>query len=148
MKRFMILAVMAITAISFTGCGTIKVPYRVLSHAVDYGRYYDENFFISESNSVSFEYEPAGTILVSIQPGYEVLGERNGYTQYGKDRKLVSEYDVLDQVKQECEQIGANGIINLKISYGNMATSLSQWDGTTTESATTITVTGMAIKRK
>lgn len=150
MKKILL---MAIALVLFAGCA--KTPYTVLSKTVDYSSYCKDGFFITESNSVGFDYEPVGKVVVRISSGYEVLGAENAgrnrsrshYVKYSKHPKLVTEKDVLDQIRRECEEMGGNGIINLSISYSVITTKKNVISNTPMETADIITVSGMAIKK-
>jgi uncharacterized protein YbjQ (UPF0145 family) len=118
-----------IAAISFGLTGCITKRYAEYSGTL----YYDEfdDFFITESNSVSFDYEPIGSVTAIAESGY-------------LKRKYIraTANDALRVLYNEAEKNGANGIINLKITYnweydkyGNMI------------SLSSIAVTGMAIRK-
>src|SRR5690606_19343858 len=57
----------------FASCATNKMalpePYTTVS-IVDYKFYTERGFFITESNSVSFEYTPVSSIVVKSVPGF------------------------------------------------------------------------------
>lgn len=68
--------------------------------------------------------------------------------KYSKNPKKVTVYDVLDEIKSECEKLGANGIINLSLEYHGAITRQSAIDGAVLEAYPAITARGMAIKKK
>lgn len=117
----------AIISFGLTSC--MFKPYIVYSEI----SYYDEfeGFFITESNSVSFEYEPVGSITAMVE---------NGFLK-GKYIK-ASTKDALRILYNEAEKSGANGIINLKFSY--------VWEHDKNSNITTlkgVIATGMAINK-
>lgn len=126
---------------------------------VDYSSYYDEGFFISESNSVNFDYKPVGSVFTVVKGNYLVEREynrnrsgnssvidvrsnksprqksnRNSWKSYATQDYNI--YDALDEVVMECKKKGADGIINIKILFTN---DKKYGDG--------YEITGMAIKR-
>lgn len=139
-----------------TSCLTTSVvqkPYQVKSVAIDYSKYTQNGFFITESPSVSFDYTPIGSVTVEISSGYEVLEETkdaNGRPQikYG-ELKTPSIYDALDELQKKCREMGANGVLNLKVSIGTITVqSIAGAYGTTNNTeAVKVTVSGMAVKR-
>ncbi len=143
----MILPFAAIACLTFAGC--TFVPYFSSVTSVDYSRYNNENFYITEANSVSFAYDPVGSVEVVMRSGYKgVYNETSRTTTYSKEPTLVSVYDVIDGVKKECENLGADGVINFKLSFDRVATQYSVWNGAELETGMMVTATGMAIKRK
>ena len=145
MKKILF-SLLALTLLS--GCGSIKTTFLSLSNVVDYQKYHEQGFFITEANSVSFEYDPIGSVLVTMRPGYEVTKSARGYLSYSKNPRMITEYDVLDELKKEVETLGGNGVINIKVLYETSRIEASAWDASVLKQGTTITVTGMAIKRK
>ena len=85
----------------------------------------NNNFFMSESNSVSFDYQPIGSVRSLVTSGYE----RNKFIK-------VTPEEALQVLYMEAEKNGANGIINLKIEY--------HYSKGTIEA---VSASGMAIKR-
>lgn len=102
-------------SIILTGCGpTAQYIERV--DFLDYSEYSKEGFFITESNSVSFDYIPLGSIAVYMYAGeggnwYLV----NGVMRY-KSNSLPYPGRALELAVSESKRIGGNAIINLKIS--------------------------------
>jgi hypothetical protein len=103
MKKIFVLMAMAIVSLGLTGCFT---PRYVESSAILYYNNF-KNFFISESNSVSFEYKPVGNVSAIVKSGF-----------IKRKWSLASEEDALRLLYDEAKRNKANGIINLKISYG------------------------------
>lgn len=131
-----------------SSCTTIK--YFEYATNIDYSKYYNTDFFITESNSVSFDYIPISSVSVEIVSGDIVAGERppmiikeNVYNpEWGKYKQGIykeADYsDVLSKIVDECKKYKANGVINLKFitkrgEYGKVLS---------------IYASGMAINRK
>lgn len=125
--KLLTLSVLCISSVSCTPKFSSKVYY------TDYQRYSDAGFFITESNTVSFDYVPVGSVVVRQTAGVmsdtEIISqnvpEKRGYDElYGeleKKRhsnswKLPSDYTALDAVYKVAKEQNADGIINLKIT--------------------------------
>lgn len=96
------------------------------SYSIDLSRYNSSGFFITESNSVSFDYSPIC-----------LMGTQGGGKQY-IDKKLtkLSLDEVFNKFVDDCKSKGADGVINIKISQNYSASENSFY------------ISGMAIKRK
>ena len=139
-----------------TGCSVQKMPYLETSSFVDYSTYAQKGFFITESNSVSFEYKPIGSIMVKVENGYEVLSvDKNefsidnisgqtkvSYKQKLGDYKIATINDALDLIYKKSIEQKADGIINIKIEP------IISPNPYQTNTITGYFVSGMAIKRK
>ncbi len=129
------------------GCASIKPVYEVKTYIIDYSGYVENGFFITESPFVSFEYSPVASIEVKVEDGYqtrEVVAAPNGYYSNHYDHiKEANVYDALDELQNKCKELGANGLMNLKLNVNykdfpqNSGKVITQ---------TIITVSGMAIK--
>ncbi len=145
--KLITLSVLCISSVSCTPKFSSKVYY------TDYQRYSDAGFFITESNTVSFDYVPVGSVVVRQTAGVmsdtEIISqnvpEKRGYDElYGeleKKRhsnswKLPSDYTALDAVYKVAKEQNADGIINLKITMPEV------------NNADIIELSGMLIKRK
>lgn len=145
--KLLTLSVLCISSVSCTPKFSSKVYY------TDYQRYSDAGFFITESNTVSFDYIPVGSVVVRQTAGVmsdtEIISqnvpEKRGYDElYGeleKKRhsnswKLPSDYTALDAVYKVAKEQNADGIINLKITMPVV------------NNADIIELSGMLIKRK
>ncbi len=104
--------------------------YTENAYVIDYTKY--RGIFITEANSVSFEYEPVGSIVASIGSGYD----RRKYITASAD-------DALYVLCEEARKHRANGIINLKITYEWEIVKNSYGQSKT---LTGVVATGMAIK--
>ena len=145
--KLLTLSVLCISSVSCTPKFSSKVYY------TDYQRYSDAGFFITESNTISFDYVPVGSVVVRQTAGVmsdtEIISqnvpEKRGYDElYGeleKKRhsnswKLPSDYTALDAVYKVAKEQNADGIINLKITMPEV------------NNADIIELSGMLIKRK
>ena len=160
MKRLIFIAV---TITLLHGC---MIPYVVISSSIDYKKYSDAGFFITESNSVNFEYDPISSVYSFANSGYIKGNSKSPINKnddlYGnyedrsdldkserKSRKEVrnkfisaSPEDALHGLYVRAVESGADGIINLKIQpvlsgFKYMSKPIYNY-----------TATGMAIKRK
>ena len=114
-------------------CVTIPKPqhYTIVGH-VDYRPYSEKGFFITESNSVNFDYTPVSTIVIKSVPGYLPEGRKpkidprsnnDMYSVPGQEdikpnddgHISVTVKSVLDMLYQKAVEAGANGIINLEV---------------------------------
>lgn len=144
MKKYLLLLIAFPLLI---GCVSVpKYPYIKTSSVIDYSEFAKRGFFITEANSVSFDYTALGSVSSKVSGGYEVISETRRmdmkddvYSQtksgakikYGKYIPAYIE-DALDAIHNQSIEIGANGVINLRITYPDNET---------------VVVTGMAIKR-
>lgn len=148
MKKLNVL--IAAAALIMSGCSPIiRTPEEFSSGITDYSIFAKKGFFITESNSVNFEYQPIGSVYVKQQAGYEVLSNTAKQKVYSDDvtggqltkdfntMKIGSTFIPLDinrglkEIYIQSEKAGSNGIINLKITH---------WNGG-------YSITGMAIKK-
>ena len=98
---------------------------------LDYSEYSKNGFFITESNSVSFDYTPLATVVVTMQRRVdEEWVYVNGTMCRSENRPTAAK--VLNKAVEEAKQLGANALINLKLEPLN---------------TTGIMLTGMAIKK-
>ncbi|MDR1984271.1 MAG: hypothetical protein LBQ28_05545 [Prevotellaceae bacterium] len=148
-----ILVVFVFTAL-FVACSTIMPRYSIISGTIDYSYFTKKGFFITESNSVSFEYTPVGSVFTTIysgetnETGKRELVVKDDFYPYkiyitSKKWKSADVDDALLEIYNQALNIGANGIINLKIQN---ITSSQQINGQSI-SCDGITVSGMAIKK-
>lgn len=136
----------------FTSCA-IKHPYLRYSSAIDFSKITRTGFFITESNSVSFPYDPVGSISAAVESGYEILGERNLSRDdiYGSSKKFkygayknAEVEDAISELIESARKMGADAIINLQIVYN---APISNKYGVIL-SPSSYVVSGMAVKRR
>jgi hypothetical protein len=152
MKKLLSLCLVAL----ITSCSTYKVIYNASSGCIDYSTYTEKGFFITESNSVSFDYKTMGSLYVEISYGYEKLSEKsktyvdvNGikktktYIKTGNWINATSKI-ALDSMYNKSLSLNANGIINLQTKYFPATFN----NNNIMVTGDKIIITGMAIKIK
>lgn len=100
-------------------CSTVK--YGTYSSMIDFRYYMDKGFFITQSNSVSFDYEPIGYVQAFSYSGvddkakkkYKKDYEQSFYANEGWREANI--YDAIEGLYNECLKNGANGVIDLKM---------------------------------
>lgn len=150
MKKILFISLITLL---LSSCATLKPPYSRFSNTVDFSEYTRKGFFITESNSVSFNYNPLGSLTSVVQGGYEVLGREaisSNDEVYGVNAKVTygefipaSIDDALDELYNSARELGANGIINFKLTYYP-----SEYEKNVLVRHSSYVVSGMAIKRK
>ena len=147
MKRLVLLF---ISAYLLTGCSTLRMPVQQYSSSIDYSKYLEKGFFITETKSVSFEYKPIASVYSVFKTGYEISNKQpsgnkddvfTGATPAVKTtNRIVSATisGVVEELYNKARSIGANGIVGLEIRNVNEGTGII---GSGYEAS------GMAIKR-
>ncbi|MFZ4800357.1 MAG: hypothetical protein ACOYMA_22905 [Bacteroidia bacterium] len=136
----------ALVLFFFSGCYTPPHFYSLKSNIISYAKYSDKGFFITESNSVNFEYVTIGNITTESTTGYV---DKNNKIVDSKDRRYDSAVnyrvanleDAFEKLFEDALKAGANGVINVKMNYistsgSGYITYPSKW-----------MLTGMLIKR-
>lgn len=152
MKKYLVFILL--TAL-LSSCVLVKHPYNRYSTVVDFEKYTSQGFFITESNSVSFDYEPLGSLSAIIESGYEVIGTKGDQTDdvYYHTRSSNNKYgdyisatidDVVEDLVFAAADVGADGLINLKTEY--VSGTYDKYGNVLRPSM--YIATGMAIKRK
>lgn len=120
MKKILLL----LTIITLSSCGR---SYYIQNESIDYNKYTQEGFFITEASAVPFDYTPVASVYTFVYSG----------VQKGK-WKRATYIDGINAIYNDSKQKGANGIINLKydVTYDK--------DGVVSY----VHVKGMAIKKK
>lgn len=122
----------------FTACVTPKMPAPYgFSSFLDYSPLTDKGIYVTESNSVSFDYKTLGSVSATEVGGWVKKGkepkttresnksrdddmyvgiEKNQYT--GKNVYVTPSLDVaMDRMANTLKEVGANGVINLKVHW-------------------------------
>lgn len=122
MKRYFYILLIALF---FTNCAP---SIYMNSYVIDLSKYNSQGLFITESNSVMFDYDPVG-----------LVGTFGGGKEFvkGGTTKLLTLEDVFSKFVEDCKSKGANAVINIKIEQ-----KYDQSNGNT------FYISGMAIKRK
>jgi uncharacterized protein YbjQ (UPF0145 family) len=108
-------------------CATLPEPRSELG-VIDYTPLIKEGIYVTESNSVNFEYTAVASLIATERGGWV-----NGMPQRPSTKKALS------NIIQELKRVGANGIINLTVLSSVEMVDLKTY-------ASVITVKGMAIK--
>ena len=108
-------------SLSLFSCST---PQYTITAAIDYSEFTKKGIFVTESNSVNFEYQPVGSVL-SLS-----VGEVRNLLPY-----KVNINQTFQEMADELIKMNANGLINLRI------TSIPSND-----LIARVSVTGMAIR--
>ena len=92
--------------------------YYVTSGGLDFTSLTKDGFFITESNSVNFEYNPIGLVYATSNSGDAKYTKRKSSDRSYPTRnwKWANYEDAIFYLKKEAVSRGANGIINLKYS--------------------------------
>lgn len=125
MKRVLYILLLASC---LTSC-SVKIPYLRSVEFVDYASLSQEyGLFLSESNSVSFDYETIGSVSVTEKSGHKMGTYSKKYNDDIYDtsgNKKIKMGDYIpatsgSALRLACEQAvlrGGNGIVNIKIVY-------------------------------
>lgn len=130
-----------------SSCVTLPPP-SIRTGVIDYEPLVKSGYFVTESNSVGFGYEAKGSIIIVLTGGWKkkknkqvessIVKAKDDYyvPTSGKQIYIAPTYEeVFDALKVELQKLGANGIINMKLSH--------QIDGVQDQ----FVLTGMAIKK-
>lgn len=150
MKKFLFIA---LSAFLLSSCA-VKYSYKRYSNAIDFTDVTSAGFFLTESNSVSFPYDPIGSVSAVVESGYEVLGQQKNLSRdeiygnsdkikYGK-YKFAEPEDAISELIAAAQKLGANGIINLSLRYSS---AIYDKNGNII-SPSSYVVSGMAIKKR
>ena len=153
MKKLFFIGAMALL---LSSC-VVKYPYRQYAYSVDFTQFTNQGFFLTESNSVSFDYDPIGSVSAVVESGYEVLNktsieelnsnddiytfEQLGKMKFGKYIYASPEAAIANLVETS-KKLGANGVINLDVGY---ISAITDKNGSII-SPSSYVVSGMAIK--
>lgn len=124
MKKFALFIIVFV----LTSC----VTYTPLVSFVDYSSYNSEGIFLTESNSVSFKYEPVGSVNVILYSGFaneakkapmiEDKKEKGDDVYYSTNNGRLKYKDATIQealrlAVENARNKGANAIINIRYEY-------------------------------
>ena len=133
-----------LSVLLFTSCSMYKSINETV--VIDYSRYTSQDFFITESNSVSFDYKPIGSVVTVVKGTKKKETGKQDKVDSVQERKksffdkpiaeYYSVYEAIDEFVRKSKNAGANGTINFKVSYTNDK-----------EFGNGYVITGMAIKK-
>lgn len=139
----------AFAALFLVSCSP-KMPYMASTNYVDYKAYTEQGIFLTESNSVSFDYTPLGSVSVTVLSGnvvdlrrskyahQDLNGERDDMEKYNK-WKSADVNDAIAMAVEKVKEMNGNGLINLQVQP------ITEIVNKVTRSG--YLVTGMAIKK-
>lgn len=114
---------------------------------VDFRPYMEEGFFVTRSNSVSFDYEPIGYVETIVESGndksvkienkYKKEFEQTYYSN-AKWRSATSE-DAMKVIVEKSKQVGADALIDIEFKV---------YTNSSSGNIERVYAGGMAIKRK
>lgn len=141
-----VLFIFAVITALCSSCQTS--PYIQKVNYLDYSFFKERNFFITETNTVSFPYESLGSISVVVRSGKAVKSdneERDSYKplyqRKGSFKRATLE-DAYQLIYDSAKEKGANGLLRFNIEYLTV-------DGDLIKNKPVIgyIITGMAIKK-
>lgn len=140
MRKILIISILGII---FCSC---QPKYSVISRVLDYSKYTNNGFTIAQSDCVPFDYQSISFVSIEEKSGKVNLNSiyansKGVYLKYDVPYKDCSVENALDLFVEECKSLGADGAIDLKISY------LENNKKHSYKSNPSIIVTGLAIKR-
>ena len=114
--------------ILLSGCSYLRQPVSQVTYAFDYKKYTDEGFFITESNSVSFDYKPVSSVHSIFLSGFELkepkaakqgsddlYGEANPLPQTTNKYIQATQEKVIEELYKKAKSLNANAMINLQV---------------------------------
>ncbi len=110
--------ILFVLSLYFVSCAVIP-KYQVKHNFIDYGKYLDNNFYITESNSINSNYYPVGNFTVIVKSGDVANGIINENPNYGDTLtyKFADINDAMQEVYSKGIQLKADGALNFKIEY-------------------------------
>ena len=158
MKKCLLLIV---CVLAFASCATQKpMPPFTTASLLDYSILTERGIFVTESNSVGFDYETVGSVLVKGYGGYvkkaskkekrERIVTQDDYYIHDEGFPITkgkyqyiepSLVDAMITLGDYLKDVGANGIINIKVTV------MPEDINDDTNNKDKIVITGMAIRR-
>ena len=139
-KLFFILG----ASLLLTSCG-MRIMAEEEIAILDYSRYTNQGFFLTESKSVKFDYQEVGPIYIRLKNGDRVKGNQifSGSKRNFKlyETVLYTSYDAMDKAMEQTKSLGGNGIIKMNIEKVLDTNPKSPYFGNNT------ILTGIMIKR-
>lgn len=120
MRKILLLMLMAI---GLASCSTVSVPQFTTTTFVDYSEFTKQGIFVTESNSVNFDYKPLGSVVSFTQGAWS-----------GLSSKKIDADEAFKDIADKVKNAGGNGLINFRFNV------------TSTGSASVMTASGMAIR--
>lgn len=122
--------IISLCCLLVSSCETVNIPQVTVTVIRDYTPMTDKGIFVTESNSVDFDYVPLGSVVSVTSGAYSSSVDK------GVKYENVDLEKAFEEISKMLVVMDANGLINLKIesSFDNLIHY--------------ITVTGMAIRTK
>lgn len=139
----------ALFVIALSSCSP-KLQYQTSISYIDYSLYANEGMFLTESNSVAFDYKALGTVSISVLSGNvdKKRPDRYNFTDLNGNRpeEKYSEWVAASPEKaiqlaiEKAKAQGGDGIINMKIEPFTEVTNKATRSG--------FLLSGMVIKKQ
>lgn len=130
-----------------SSCVSLPSPKSIV-YTIDYSTLTNKGIFVTESNSVSFEYKPIASVILEETGGYvssksQYYDDMHGsYVTASSSKKRYqnpSMKSALEHLSEKLIDMGATGIINLEINAHVVYINKRPVDK--------VIITGMAIKK-
>lgn len=138
----------AMCMLAMVSCKSMLPQFTQKTYVLDYSEAGKRGVFLSEANSVSFDYEPVASIVVTSKDGYvqkpkvsknyDDISPMETKVSYKDEWQDATYAQTLDRAVQSCIELGGDGIINItfNVNYDSNGAVIGN------------TLRGMVIKRK
>lgn len=138
----------AMCMLALVSCKSMLPQFTQKTYVLDYSEASKRGVFVSEANSVSFDYEPVASIVVTSKDGYvqkpkvsknyDDISPVETNVSYKDEWQEATYAQTLDRAVQSCIELGGDGIINItfNVNYDSNGAVIGN------------TLRGMVIKRK
>lgn len=138
----------ALCMLAMVSCKSMLPQFTQKTYVLDYSEAGKRGVFLSEANSVSFDYEPVASIVVTSKDGYvqkpkvsknyDDISPVETKVSYKDEWQEATYAQTLDRAVQSCIELGGDGIINItfNVNYDSNGAVIGN------------TLRGMVIKRK
>lgn len=138
----------ALCMLAMFSCKSMLPQFTQKTYVLDYSEAGKRGVFLSEANSVSFDYEPVASIVVTSKDGYvqkpkvsknyDDISPVETKVSYKDEWQEATYAQTLDRAVQSCIELGGDGIINItfNVNYDSNGAVIGN------------TLRGMVIKRK
>ena len=138
-KVYLLFSVMLLI---LAACQSLPTPKSNMV-VIDYAVLTNQGIFVTESNSVNFAYEPIGSISIDELGGWVRKDNKKRAANIKEDYYYNSPNldNMFNKLAAELHELGANGIINLKI------TQTVEFQKEIKQFIHRVTISGMAISK-
>lgn len=153
MKRNLLFTAILLIGMAFTSCKMHQFGY--VTTYLDFTPYSEQGFFLTELESVPFDYVPVGTISVTEYSGQDAVYYNQTHpkskvydddlyykaekSKVSKDWRFASAESAIKELVEKSKRAGGNGLVALK--------TVTTVD-TKSNLVVSVTVSGMIINRK